>query len=117
MIREKLVPIAWLMTAAVIIGTSVGFAARADAMPPEDAYIATLDHFGVPYGNAGAVITVGYAVCVDLDNGVSIETEVRTGQLAGGFSRSDAETIVGAAVGALCPRHSSLISAPRPVAA
>ncbi|MGB0971437.1 MAG: DUF732 domain-containing protein [Mycobacterium sp.] len=33
--RERIIPVLWLMTAAIIIGASVGLAARAEAAPVE----------------------------------------------------------------------------------
>jgi len=35
MIKEKIVPVLWLMLAALLIGSSIGFAARANASPEE----------------------------------------------------------------------------------
>lgn len=90
-------------------------APSADAMPPEDAYIATLDYFGIYYSSEPAAIEAGYASCNALDSGMSPAAVVRIGQTAGGYSRIDAERIVGAAIGALCPRHMGLVAArPQP---
>ena len=43
--RDKLIPVAWLMLASIIIGASVGFAARADATPTDEAALAICEQY------------------------------------------------------------------------
>lgn len=94
---------------AILAGGAIGAATDAQAMPPEQAYIATLDAYGVYYSTPQAAVQAGYAVCNALDAGNNVNAIVTTGQLAGGYSRADAETIVGASIGALCPRYMPLV--------
>jgi len=43
--RENIIPVLWLMLAAIIIGASIGFAGRADATPIDDAAIAICQQY------------------------------------------------------------------------
>lgn len=54
-------------------------APRAAAMPPEQAFIATLDEFGVYYSSESAAIGLGYSVCEGLDVGMPTNSIVRIG--------------------------------------
>jgi len=79
--------------------------APADAGPIHDyAYIVTLDEYGIHYSSEPAAIAAGLAVCDQLDRAISLTTVMR-GFIKAGYSRDDAEIIVGAAMGAYCPRH------------
>lgn len=84
MIRDKLVPAAWLLTASVIVGASIGFAARANADAVDD-YVA--DNYTTicetiaqkPY--VSTVVAVVEAVAVDTGSaefaGAAVGTAVR----------------------------------------
>lgn len=110
MIREKLVPVIWLMLAAIIIGASIGFSARANAQPGDDlAYITTLDYFDVAYTTPAAVIELGHAVCTGLGRGLT-PIGVITIAPDSGWNQTDAAHLVGAAIGAYCDEFSYLIS-------
>ena len=45
MMREKVIPVLWLMLASLIIGASIGFAARADATPIDEAALAICEQY------------------------------------------------------------------------
>ncbi len=89
MIREKLVPVLWLMTAAIIIGASIGFAARAGA-DPTDQYAAD---------NAGAI-------CDALAERPYLSTVTAVLEVIvmdTGWSYFDAGVVLGGAVHEHCP--------------
>lgn len=106
-IREKVIPIAWLMTAAVIIGASIGFSARADATPLDDAYIETLDYFAVPYASEQQAITDGHEVCDLFDTGLNALGVINRMATAG-RTQANAAHMTGAAVGAYCAEYGYL---------
>lgn len=56
MMREKIIPVAWLMLASVIIGCSVGFAARADASPIDEAALAICQQYDAVGATRGATV-------------------------------------------------------------
>lgn len=96
MIREKVTAVLWLLLASVIIGGSVGLAARASADPT-----------GYAIANAGRV-------CATLDEQPTFAgvTNVMAAVIAdGGFSVEDAATVVVESVWNLCPRHKDLLLA------
>ena len=54
--REKLIPVLWLMVASLIIGASVGFAARADATPTDEAALAVCGQYDAVGPTRGATV-------------------------------------------------------------
>jgi hypothetical protein len=99
-IREKLVPVVWLFTAAVIIGGSVGFAARANA----DGFI---DEAEASYINRWGPT----AICPVIDQFPSTAgvLGVAEGIVEDGFSADGAVDIINTAVWEYCPRHWALL--------
>ena len=93
---SRVVAVLWLLLASVLIGGSVGLAARASADPT-----------GYTIANAGRI-------CASLDEHPTFSGV--TGVMAavitdGGFSVEDAATVVVEAVWNLCPRHKNLLLA------
>lgn len=91
MIREKVIPVAWLMLAALIIGSSIGFAARADAAqrsaPP--AIIVSIGWDGTdciqmwePDADTARTTTLQTFTCA-AGQAVSITYQPKTGQWVG----------------------------------
>ncbi|WP_369827481.1 DUF732 domain-containing protein [Mycobacterium sp. 1482292.6] len=66
-------------------------------------YIATLDGIGVPYSNRAAAIQFGRIICRALSGGTSVDTLVDMTTSDGVYSRNQANVVIGAADGALCP--------------
>ncbi|WP_225330631.1 DUF732 domain-containing protein [Mycobacterium sp. WUMAC-067] len=66
-------------------------------------YITTLDGMGVPYSNRAAAIHFGQVICRALRGGTSVGTLVDMTTSDGVYSRNQANVIIGAADGALCP--------------
>jgi Protein of unknown function (DUF732) len=93
--------IAVAMAAAALTPVLVPVPAHADAA--EDTYIATLDGLGVPYSNRAAAIQFGQVICKALRGGTSVGTLVDMTTSDGVYSRNQANVIIGAADGALCP--------------
>jgi hypothetical protein len=87
--------------AALLCGLIVAAPAHADS--GEDMYIATLDGMGVPYRNRAAAIQFGRVICRALRGGTSVGTLVDMTTSDGVYSRNQANIIIGAADGALCP--------------
>ena len=56
MMREKVIPVLWLMLASIIIGASVGFAARADATPTDEAALAVCGQYDAVGPTRGATV-------------------------------------------------------------
>lgn len=54
------------------------------------------------------IVDTGYATCFALDGGMTLNEAILTG-IRSGLTGSEAGTLVGAAIVALCPRHSDLI--------
>lgn len=80
----------------------------AKATPAQDiAYLATLDHFNVPYGDPTTAISAGRSVCNALDAGVTLQTVFNTSVRAG-FTPTQAAHEIGAAVGAYCDEYEDL---------
>ena len=52
--RDKLIPVLWLILASIIIGASVGFAARADATPTDEAALAICGQYDAVGATRGA---------------------------------------------------------------
>lgn len=93
---SRVVPVLWLLLASVIIGGSVGLAARASADPT-----------GYTIANAGTI-------CAILDETPTFSgvTGVMAAVIAdGGFTVDEAAEVVVNAVWNLCPRHQGLILA------
>lgn len=110
MIRDKLIPVLWLFCCAIIIGASIGLAARAGATPNEDrAYIETLDAFAVPYPDKGTAIGIGQGVCAALDAGASVLQVVSNVVVHWDYSPSEAGYLTGAAIGAWCDEYAVLV--------
>ena len=90
-----------VICAALLGGLMVAAPAHADS--GEDMYIATLDGMGVPYRNRAAAIQFGRVICRALRGGTSVGTLVDMTTSDGVYSRNQANIIIGAADGALCP--------------
>lgn len=93
---SRLVPILWLLLASVLIGASVGLAARASADPT-----------GYTIANAGRI-------CASLDEHPTFSGV--TGVMAaviddGGFSIDEAAQVIVRSVANRCPRHWGLLLA------
>ena len=70
MIRTKIVPVLWLLTAAVIIGASIGLAARANADPVDDYTAANADLICNQIAQHPYISTVrGLAEAIAVDTG------------------------------------------------
>ncbi len=85
--RDKVIPVAWLMLAAVLIGGSIGFAARADATPIDEAAL---------------------AICEQYDDwGATRGTTVRMASIMfdAGLSTDDVGALFALAVTAYCPEY------------
>lgn len=97
MLREKVVPVAWLLSAAVLVGGSVGLAARANATP-------ALDY----------AVTHAQKVCRTLDKYPSfagIEGIADAIVKETGFGYYDAGMVIGLSVNNVCPEYIPLIQA------
>lgn len=94
--RERGGPVGTLMVAALIVGSSIGFAARADASPATDAYAAQY----------------GTVICQVIDDYPTIGglTGVLQGVMDHGFSAYDSGVAVATAVWDYCPRHLPLLN-------
>ncbi len=90
-----------VICAVLLSGLIVAAPAHADS--GEDMYIATLDGMGVPYSNRAAAIQFGQVICRALRGGTSVGTLVDMTTSDGVYSRNQANVIIGAADGALCP--------------
>jgi Protein of unknown function (DUF732) len=90
-----------VICAALLGGLMVAAPAHADS--GEDIYISTLDSLGVPYSNRAAAIHFGQVICKALRGGTSVGTLVDMTTSDGVYSRNQANVIIGAAGGALCP--------------
>jgi len=98
MTREKIAAIAWLMLASLLIGASIGTAARAGAEPDRD-----ILHY---------VADTATAVCDTLDDYPSQGglTGIATAIMEDtGFSPYDTGRIIALAVTVECPRHIPLL--------
>ena len=87
MMREKVIPVLWLMLASLIIGASIGFAARADATPTDEAAL---------------------AICEQYDDwGATRGTTVRMASqmFTAGASTDEAAALFALAVTAYCPEY------------
>lgn len=106
MIREKLVPVLWLMLAAVIIGASIGFSARANATPADDmAFLTAIDRQGISYSSATNVIASGRAMCDMLDSGTTLAQALDLVRQHSALTGSDAAFLVTLSVDTYCPEH------------
>lgn len=97
--RDKVIPVAWLMLASLIIGGSVGFAARANA----DGYLSDVEK--------AYVYAYHDAVCLTLDEyptGAGVMGVV-SAIMDDGFYADDAVDVINAAVGNYCDRHWQLL--------
>ena len=93
---SRVVPVLWLLLASVLIGGSVGLAARASADPT-----------GYTIANAGTI-------CAVLDETPTFGgvTGLMAAVIAdGGFTVDEAAEVVVEAVWNLCPRHRDLLLA------
>jgi Protein of unknown function (DUF732) len=91
--------IAAAMAAAALMPLLPAGRANAD----DDSYIATLDAMGVPYRNRAAAIQFGQVICKALKGGTSVATLVDMTTSDGVYSRVQANSLIGAAQGGLCP--------------
>jgi hypothetical protein len=92
---------------AIVAAAFVGGIARADTL--DNAYLQTLDHFGVYYVSDAAAIELGHIICSGLDSGQTPHEIVMIGRRSGAYSLGDAEYIVGAAIGAYCDQYGYMI--------
>jgi hypothetical protein len=90
-----------VMAVAVLMPALPTAPAKADSA--EDVYISTLDATGVPYSNRAAAIQFRQVICKALRGGTSVATLVDMTTSDGVYSRVQANSIIGAADGALCP--------------
>jgi hypothetical protein len=94
----------------VLTGAGTFWAAEAHAGPVEEqAYLATLDHFGVPYSSASAAVAAGESVCDGLDAGLTLNQIAVIALDASGYTPRQVGYIVGASVGALCDEYLYLL--------
>lgn len=99
MFTEKVVPVIWLMIAAVIIGGSIGLSIRADAQPIDP------DQF---------TWTQGQSICaVWSAGGVTVENLKSIGRQLDsfGFTSSQKASIVVDSTELWCPKHMPALSA------
>ena len=78
----------------------------------EDEFLATMDEYGVDYGAPAEGIAAGRTICTYLDEGGSlgeliyeVEFDLTGGPLFPSIANDDLDTLIGAAVGNLCPEH------------
>ncbi|QAY16028.1 hypothetical protein SEA_PURGAMENSTRIS_45 [Mycobacterium phage Purgamenstris] len=92
---------------AVLAGTGVGYAARAEADPVTDtAYLMTLDERGISYPTDDYAIQAGHYVCTLLDSGAHWSRVAALITRESGLPIGDSAYIVGAATAAYCPWNS-----------
>ncbi|AWN02649.1 hypothetical protein SEA_XAVIA_47 [Mycobacterium phage Xavia] len=92
---------------AVLAGTGIGYAARAEADPVTDtAYLMTLDERGISYPTDDYAIQAGHYVCSLLDSGAHWSRVAALITRESGLPINDAAYIVGAATAAYCPWNS-----------
>jgi len=82
-------------------------AAHAD----ESAYITELDKYGVPYRSETAAIAFGYQICRQISGGTPVKTLLALGTADGYYSQFQMSSMIGAAVGGLCPYNASTVKA------
>jgi hypothetical protein len=75
----------------------------------EDAYIAKLDQYGVPYRTVDSAVQFGYQICKQISQGTSVSTLMAMTTSDGYYSQYQAGTLIGAAVGGLCPFNSAIV--------
>jgi hypothetical protein len=76
----------------------------APAHADEDSYVATLDAMGVPHRNRPAAIQFGEVICRALACGTPVSTLVTMTTSDGYYSGMQANALIGAAQGGLCPQ-------------
>ena len=93
---------------------------EAPALTTEDAYIENLRSWGNYYVDINSdetLITTGYSVCTDLDDGYNVTDIISEILLSPDFDSSDSEAveyvglILGASVAAFCPEYTYQIEA------
>lgn len=106
--RRDVLPVGTLMAASAIIGAALYYSAPAEAAPIDDvSFLQTLDWQGITYGTASNAIGVAHEVCYDLDNGVTVLTEVKRLWLLSQLDAYNAGFFIGASEAAYCPNASS----------
>lgn len=100
--RRRMIPLAWLFTAAIIIGAACGgLAARANATPAD--YFTTLTNNGMVIWDYPLVLRQGYVICAMLyDNVNPYWWLVGTN----GYDPYSASTMITSAQVGLCPGNS-----------
>jgi hypothetical protein len=103
-LQEKLIPVAWLFLAAVIVGAEVG-TAIAHADPQQDAtFLALASRHGMSWQSADSAIAQGHAVCQELWAGKPLlEVAEDAYQFTRLTSRDMAATFVAISVTVFCP--------------
>lgn len=79
--------------------------AAATADDRDAAYLMALSLGGTPVSDTDYAISMGHAVCIDLDHGVSRTLEITVIAENPGFTLADAAYLIGAATAAYCPRN------------
>ena len=111
MLRSKIIPLAWLLTAMLIIGAAVGVQARADTDDVQN-YLDALDSRGITHPRGeGSLVTAGQEICNYVGGGHTPMQAAEKLYYAtdSTIDSGDAGFIVGAAVANLCPEYLDLI--------
>ena len=104
---SRFIAVLWLMLAAVLIGASIGLAARANATPVDDAFIAVIDNAGIGYPSEAYAIYTAHQVCAALVYGATPKTVALQvlANNADDLTPYQAGAFVGASIGAYCPEY------------
>lgn len=85
--RENIIPVLWLMMAAIIVGASVGFSIRADADPVDEAALAVCNYYDAVGPTRGGTLRIAQQM------------------FDAGLSTDEAGDMFAVAVTAYCPEY------------
>jgi hypothetical protein len=103
----------WVIALSPLLIIPIGLAAQARADTISDvAYLTTLDQFGVPYSSEAQAIAIGHSVCDVLDAGILPRRAALLVADGDGYSLHDANTVVGASIGAYCDKYAPSTTTP-----
>lgn len=107
MLKDKIIPLAWLLAAMLTLGMAVGVQAHADTDDVQN-YIDALHSRGITAGHGdGTLVAAGQEVCNFVADGY---TPMQTAEKLyyatdSTIDSGDAGFIVGAAIANLCPEY------------